>query len=336
MLVFYSDMHPISKNFVARLKEAAARCNEKANALCVRVATVSCDQEMAIAQQFQADRIGIPLTYMLYKGQMLDRLSGELDAATLDKTCEAFMKAVTERFGFKAAGEPQKGADMPADENSAAYHVQEAKKLLESPEVDFNRVDAMLDKARKICAAPIETFKASIGFGQKRITPEMIEKMKHNPHMQCMASTVGTQLAVALRRNDTKAALALAHTIRTDFGWALRDDRNLAHDVVLVEMADIATYDPVKHDQAYFDTPDKLEGRAEKVLRLACRQYATGEGEACINELLGVIRAEAQQRASQAGQSKARQMILKCFEALGGESAVVQNARKTLARYLFC
>ena len=334
LLVFYSDMHPVSKEFMKRVKAAAMARNEKTLTLSVRVATVSCDQEMAIARQFQADRIGIPLTYMLYKGQMLDRLTGDLDAATLEKAMDAFVKAATERFGFEGQSGAPQADEAPTDEKSPSFHIREAKKMLETPDADLSLIDAALDNAQKLCAEPVAAFKKSIGFGQKRVTPEMITKMKENPDIRCMAQALGVHVATALRRGDMPAAQTHADHIRREFGWILKEDRTVARDVVLVEISSIAQYDSAKHDQAYFDAKDDADELQSP--RRACRHYTIGEDDECINVLLGTIRGEAQKRGASAGQSKARQMILKCFEALGTDSEVVQTARKTLSRYLFC
>ena len=334
LLVFYSDMHPASKNYVSTVKDLIIKRNEKAKSVQLRVATVSCDNEMALARQFQADRLGLPLTYLLYKGQMLDRLTGDLAAATIETALDTFLKVVAERFG---GGEKEKtnADDEKSDETNPFFHVNEAKKMLETPGTDLQLAEAALDNAEKQCQEPIESFKKSIGFGQKRITPEMTNKMRENLHIKSLARVLGVRIAIAFRKGDGKAALENAKRIRADFPWVLKDDLALAKDVVRVEISEIADYDSVKHDQAYFD--ENLSSSEYDVkLREACRHYFIGEHEECINVLLGLIKTDVQFKKTSATTSKAQSMILKVFEALGAESDLVRKTRKTLARYLFC
>jgi thioredoxin-like negative regulator of GroEL len=343
LLIFSMDSAPECKQYVATAKTQALQRNTADGAIVIRIATVNCERELAIAKQFRIDQMGVPMTYFLYKGQMIDRANGALTDVHVRNAIDAFLNVVKTQLGAvdNAEAELSKQRMSENEENPLTLIQAGARALQEGTDVAKGK--ALFEKALEMTKEPIAQLKKSIGIGQRKPTPEMQNKMKESVYTQAAAKALAMMSICELTTNNMPKAVEYTKELRAEYPWAVKDYREIAEAVARVEMMNLVGFNTKIHNYASLLKKDDVVSDPEVFyalhLRLAVCHYIEKKPQLCIDELLKLIRAEPKlgKAPKKPGETTmARQLILMVFDAIGSSTDMVQDGRKKLSTYLFC
>eukprot|EP00760_Papus_ankaliazontas_P036158 PhM_4_TR8228/c0_g1_i2/m.5809 len=348
LLIVYSEQSPESKTYLATAKAEAIARNQRDGGVTVRIGAVNADREPQIAKQFQADVLGMPLTYFLFSGSMFDRASGALSDIQVRSAIDNFVRVIQEQTGAMSNAQRETklqdaaGERMSEDEENPMTLIQEAGRRMQNDN-NLTRARELAQKAMRMTEGPIAEFKKSIGLGQKKATPDMVKKMKENAHFQAGAKSRAMLALIAMAEDNTAEAAEYSKVLRAEYPWAIKEFREIADAVARVEMMVLVGY-RTKYDS--YITLLKKEGIVEDPdefyamhLKLSVCHYLEKKPQLCVDELLKLIRAEPKlgKAPKRPGETTtARKLILLVFDALGADNDIAVQGRKKLSTYLYC
>eukprot|EP00759_Apiculatamorpha_spiralis_P007532 PhF_6_TR1468/c0_g1_i2/m.2645 len=343
LMVFGMDSNPESKQFTNNMKAAAVARNKEDNAISVRVATVNCERELSIAKQFRVEQMGLPLTFFLYKGQLIDRAQGVLQDVHIKQAMDTFVNVVKTQLEPQDAQAKMQAGRMSEDEENPMTLLSEGARKLQQTQTDIPAAKKLFQKAYDMCKKEIAELKKNIGVGQRKITPEMQLKLKDNPYTLAAARALSCLSTCEMAENNYPKAYEYAQEIRSEYPYLVKEHKEVAESVVRIELTQLVNFDPLKHQYATLLKKDDVIKDPEEFyalhLRLAVCHFVDKKPELCVEELLKLIRAEAKlgKAPKKSGETTiARKAILLTFEGMGNDHPVVIEARKKLAAYLFC
>ena len=345
LLVFGMDSAPESKTYTAAVKAQVIERNKKEGSVVVRLATVNCERELAIAKQFRVDQFGIPLTFFLFKGQMIDRAGGVLEEVHVRNAIDAFLTVVRTKLSpldntlTERAEQQQR---LSEDEENPLTLIKKGMQMLQDQKkVEISKAVDLFNKALEQCKEPIADLKKSLGVGQKKVTPEMHNKLKENVFIQASAKANAMLAICELSSHKLKKAQEHTQLIRNEYPWAIKEFREIADAVTRVEMMILVDFDLTLHNYGSLLKKSEAVNDPDQFytlhLRLAVAHYLEKKPHLCIEELLKLIRAEPKLgKSPKNGEtSPARKLILMVFEALGPDDERVIEGRRKLSTYLF-
>lgn len=389
MLYFHVTSHPeilaytqmlcnmvATFNKEAALAQAADPNDPKAASgeppkLAIKLGLLNCEKEAALAQQFRINPHQFPLLYFLIKGNMVDQAVGIMDEVQIRDALVQFIAYFQRNVGVdgKLKGtQGGRGDQEPAaeekpqridedDENPVTLLQLAVRKIHEK---DYSKGAQLLNKAEEQALPGANKLKESIGVGKKKMTPEMLERMRKDPNVMVLPQIICARAMMALGRKKYEEAFALVENLRQDYPWAPRDSRVVADALCRIEMIRLADYDIDRDNYiTLMKNDDQIQDPLDfyfTQIKLACCHYFERHADRALEELLKVVRMEPKimkqlkeagyidkwaawsspgERAAGANTSTlARRILFLVFEAVGNDHQMVVSARKRLAAYL--
>lgn len=243
------------------------------------------------------------------------------------------------------------------DENPVTLLQVAVRKIHEK---DYTKGAQLLNKAEEQALPGANKLKSDIGVGKKKMTPEMLERMRKDPNITVLPQIMCARAMMALGRKKYPDAFAIVDELRKEYPWASRDSRLVADAICRIEMIRLADYDIDRDNYiTLMKTDDQIADPLDfyfNQVKLACCHYFERHADRALEELLKVIRMEPKimknlkeagyldqwaawsspgERASGANTTTlARRVLFLVFEAVGNENQMVVTARKRLAAYL--
>jgi thioredoxin-like negative regulator of GroEL len=350
--------------------------------LAVKLGLLNCEKEAALAQQFRINPHQFPLLYFLIRGNMVDQAVGIMEEIQIRDALVQFIDYYAKNVGpdgkiatqnqqakqqQQQQQQQQSGSNEPNqskpqridedDENPVTLLQAAVRKIHEK---DYSKGTMLLNKAEEQALPGANKLKEALGVGKKKMTPEMLERMRKDPSVMVLPQIMCARAMMALGRKRYDDAFAHVETLRRDYPWAPRDSRVVADALCRIEMIRLADYDIdrdnyitlMKNDEQIHDPLDFYFSQ----IKLACCHYFERHADRALEELLKVVRMEPKimkqlkdagyldkwaqwsspgERASGANTSTlARRLLFLVFEAVGNDHQMVVAARKRLAAYL--
>lgn len=373
-------------------KEAAASAAVSANAggstppaatgaaanLAVRLGLVDCETEMPLAQQFGVRGDQFPLMFFIVGGNIVDRLVGMVPEAQIRDAITAFIKFGKEETEAAASGTPtsaSSGGDDPAgassdatasplhkvprmdnDEENVMTLLQAATKKLKDKDKDAVKAEQLFRKAHAVGEAAIEKLKKELGLHLKKATPQVMDRLKQDPHYHaCPQALSGVALSL-FAQNKHEECYATCKVIREQYPWATKELREVAEAVCKLELLRAADYDPDKDSYVNLMRNDQALNEPVKFytnnVKLAVAHFMERQPQLAIDECLKLLRAEPKLLADlkRAGvvpedvrcngvstdekTTPARKVLSLLLESLGSNNEIAIRARKKMAAFL--
>ena len=357
MLLMHVVSHPEVKAYTAMMcmqvaninREYATRATtaEQGNKLAVKLGLLNCEKEAALAQQFRVNGQQFPMLYFLIGGRVVDQAVGIMDEVMIRDAIVQFV-TFADQNSSKIGKVAEKPPRLDGDEENAVTLLNVAMRKLQ--EKDFAKVTMLL------------ALKQSLGVGVKKMSPEILDKLRKDANMIVLPQIMCTRAMMALGQHKYDEAGTIVNELRREYPWATRDLKQVADCVCRVEMIRLADYDLEADNYiTLLRRDDKMKDPVEfynNQIKLACTHYFEKKYDHCIDELLKLIRMETKimpllkerglidkwsaphnssmaERATGANTSTlARRLIFLVFEAVGNDNQMVIAARKRLAAYL--
>lgn len=319
--------------------------------LALRLGLVNCEKELALAQHFRLDPHSFPIAFFISKGQVVDKMIGIVPDSQITEALAAFLEyAGKSDAQARDAGKPDRLDDH--DENVMTLQQVALQKVRDK---DYTKAMELFSKARAVAEKHVDELKQKLGVHAKKMTPEIVEKLKKDGHYVALPQTICGQAMTRLALNDLDEAWSYCQEVRKNFPWAIRDNRQIADTMCRVAIIKISDYDTesdnyvtlLKRDNVEIDAPTFYSTQ----VKLAVAHFFERHPELAIEELLRLIRAERKLMpelkaagvitppedgsvASTQNATPARRVLFSIFEALGPANSHVVDARKKLAAYL--
>lgn len=365
LLYFHVKTHPTVKEYTGTLVRLVRQRNQESTDMAttptgealgaakpvVKLATVDCEKEIMIAQQFGIRPEMFPIIYFIWNGKVCDKMYGIIEDGQIIDALEAFVK-----FAAGKAPDEVHPADKPKrmDEDDENVMTLLQLGLKRGKEKDFAKAVHVLNKAKQLAEAEVASLKVRLGLDKKKVTHEVMEKLKKDPHYLALPQIYSGLAMIALNQKDMETAYSIADEVRQKFPWSMQEIKQVADAQCRINMIRITNYDVdndtyltlLKKDDLLNDPIDFYNNH----VRLAVSHYFEQKPELAIDELLKLIRAEpkllpelrkrgvveewAKHGAGPQNSSPARRVIFLLFEVLGHNNQSVMDARKKLAAYL--
>jgi thioredoxin-like negative regulator of GroEL len=220
---------------------------------------------------------------------------------------------------------------------------------------DYPKAFELFTKSRTQAELAVAALKKELGYDRKKMTSEMVERMRQDPNFMALPQAICGQAMVKLAQKHYDEAYAFATEVRKDFAWAVKLNLQIADTMARVELIKIAGYDPDQDNYVTLCRKDELVDNTvdfyQNQIRLAVAHYFERHPEMAVDELLRLIRAEPKMMPSllKAGaitppedgspitasnKTPARRLIFVLFEAMGNQHDAVMKARKKLQSFL--
>ena len=367
LLYFHVTNHPEVGEYTKNLSEqiTLANRNNRMQArnyeatgedrdLSVRLATIDCLKEQALAQQFGIDPNQFPLVLFLYNQQIIDRLVGIIPESQIKDAVTAFMAYAQGEVANKKEGKGPGGIEkvnrMDNDDENILTLIQTAQKKLKDK--DFIKGEALYQKAIDIGREKVQEAKVRLSLDKKKMTPELFDKLKADPHYFALAQALAGMGMCHCAQKRFEEAKVIVDELRNDFPTAIKELRDVAEAVVRIELLFLTNFDLEKDNYvSLMKREELLNDPVEFYLtnvKLAAAHVFEKRHASGIDECLRLIRTEpkllpALKKAGvvpedaslgQKDATPARKVLFLIFEALGNNNEHVVAARKKLSAYL--
>ena len=366
LLYFHVLSHPEVAKFTKSLMQQVAQSNRSFVAeaelfggvgpekgMAIKLLMVDCDKERALAANFGISAERFPLIQFLWNLMTVDKLVGIVPEANIVEVIANFIKYGVDQVQSKKDGTDvvSKFQKSSPDEENVMTLIQAAIQKLK--ENEYGKALTLFEKAITSAEVHIVQLKSKLGLDKKKMTPEMLQKLKVDPqYLGLPQALAGRALTlVSLKRWDE--AVAQVVKIREDHAWAVRDLRDVAEAVVRIELVGITNFDLEKDNYGTLLKKEEFIGDIGTFyvnqVKLATFHWLEKSPDKAIDECLRIIRMEPKilQQLKVAGvvspecslkannSTPARKVLFLFFEALGNSHELVVAARKKMSAFMF-
>ncbi|KAG5475236.1 hypothetical protein LSCM1_03347 [Leishmania martiniquensis] len=367
LLYFMVANHPDVKQYTELLSHQVDQANRRLKGdnlgelyqefgkdagLAIKLGVVDCLQESGLMDRFQIDPHMFPLIYFVRNKVFCDKLVGIVAESHAKDAVEAFIEyAKVESKSEREGGSLlQKVKRQDNDDENAMTLIAAAHSQMRSG--DHAKSKKLFEKALRLSMEDMEVVKKRYGVPQKKMTPELWEKLKREPCYNSAPEALCGLAMCALASQQRDEAFRLAAQVREEFPFAPQDMRTVAEAVVRIELIKLVDYMPDRDNYMRLLKFDELVREPAQFykhhLKRAVAFYVEGVVGQAIEECLRLIRAEPKLlaalkedgivpkdlRLGPTTVTPARQVILAIFEALGPTNEHVEKGRKLLQLYV--
>ncbi|KAG5501355.1 hypothetical protein JKF63_03167 [Porcisia hertigi] len=319
--------------------------------LAIKLGIVDCLQEPGLMAKFHIDPHMFPLIYFVRNKMFLDKLVGIVTESHVKEAVEAFIDYAKTESKNEAEGCSvfQKVKRQDDDDENSMTLIAAAHAKMKAG--DPAKGKQLFEKALRMSMEDMEIVKKRYNVPNKKMTPELWEKLKREPCYNSAPEALCGLAMCAIASKQRDEAFRLVAQVREEFPFAPKDMRGVAEAVVRIELIALVDYDPDTDNYMRLLKFDELVSEPLQFykhhLKRAVAFYVEGVVGQAIEECLRLIRAEPKLLPAlkegglvpkdlclgPAAATPARQVIRSIFEALGPANEHVEKGRKLLQLY---